>query len=64
MSTKNFGQIIDGVCVNVVVADDAWVAEQGGVWIESTASNVAWIGAGVSRGKFSLMPTMTESERV
>lgn len=64
MNIKNFGQIVDGVCVNVVVADDAWIALQDGVWIESTETNVAWIGATVSRNKFSKMPVMDESERV
>jgi hypothetical protein len=64
MNIKTFGQIANGVCVNVVVADDAWIALQNGVWIESTDSNIAWIGATVSNGLFSLIPTIDESERV
>jgi hypothetical protein len=64
MNIKTFGQIVDGVCVNVVVADDAWIALQDGVWLESTETNVAWIGATVSRNKFSKPPVIVESEGV
>jgi hypothetical protein len=64
MNIKTFGQIVNGVCVNIVVADDAWIALQGGAWIESTESNIAWIGATVSDGAFSLLPIIDESERV
>jgi hypothetical protein len=58
MSEKIWGHVVDGVCVNIVVADDAWVAAQPGEWILSTPENVAWKGAVVTNGIFELYPRL------
>ena len=47
-----YGVVENGVCVNTIVADAEWVASADGVFILSDATNIAWIGAKVYRGKF------------
>jgi hypothetical protein len=54
--SKSFAQVADGVVVNVVVADDAWVAAQGGEWIEYTPENPAAIGWEVVDGVVVVPP--------
>jgi len=51
-----YGQVVDGVCVNVVVADAEWVGLLEGEWILSTTTNVAWIGATVTDEIFQVIP--------
>jgi hypothetical protein len=57
-----YGQIVDGVCVNVIVAEPAWIESQSGEWIQSTDTNVAWIGAKVTEGVFELTPREEREE--
>ena len=56
MTEQTWGQVVDNVCVNIVIADAAWIAEQPGIWIESTPDNYAWIGATVTDGQFEPLP--------
>jgi hypothetical protein len=54
--SKTFAQIENGVVVNVVVADDSWIAAQGGEWIEYTPENPAGIGWEVINGVVIIPP--------
>jgi hypothetical protein len=51
-----YGEVLDGICINIVVADEMWIAQQPGEWILSTEDNIAWIGAKVVDGQFEEMP--------
>lgn len=57
MNETVWGQVVDGVCVNVVVADAEWIDSQPGIWIMSTTENLAWKGATVIDGCFEPLPS-------
>jgi hypothetical protein len=58
MNDEVWGEIVDNICINIVVASAAWIAEQPGYWLLSTPDNVAWIGATVTDGKYEPFPTV------
>ena len=60
--SKSFAQVQNGVVVNVVVADDAWVQAQGGEWIEYTPEAPAAIGWAVLNGVVQVPPPPPEPE--
>jgi len=59
-----YGEVVNGVCTNVVVADADWVASANGVLILSEPTNVAWIGATVTDGKFEVIELPPSPESV
>ena len=50
---NTYGEVIDNICVNIVVADEEWVSEQTDIFILSTPENLAYIGATVVDGIFT-----------
>ena len=60
--SKTFAQVENGIVVNVVVADDAWVQAQGGEWVEYTAESPAAIGWAVVNGVVQIPPPPVEPE--
>ena len=50
---NTYGEVIDNICVNIVVADEEWVSEQTDIFIWSTPDNLAYIGATVVDGIFT-----------
>lgn len=49
---KNYAVIQDGIVVNVVIADDDWVALQTDTLVEYTFDAPAYIGGKYADGKF------------
>jgi len=47
-----FALVENDIIVGIYVADAEWVAEQDGVWIQSTSSNFAYKGGRVVDGLF------------
>lgn len=60
--SKTFAKVENGIVVNVVVADDAWVQAQGGEWIEYTVESPAAIGWAVVNGVVQIPPPPVEPE--
>ena len=58
--SKTFAQVENGVIVNVVVADDAWIQAQGGEWIQYTPESPAGIGWAVVNGVVQIPPPPPE----
>jgi hypothetical protein len=51
-----YGEVVEDVCINIVVATQEWILTQPQTFILSTPDNVAWVGATVTDGVFSEMP--------
>ena len=50
---NTYGEIVNNICVNLVVADEQWVSQQTDIFILSTPDNLAYIGATVIEGIFT-----------
>lgn len=57
---KSFAQVENGYVVNVVVADNEWIAAQPGEWIEYDAEHPAAIGWEVVNGQVIAPPPPPE----
>lgn len=47
-----YAKVVDNIVEGIYVADAEWVAEQDGLWIQSTNENSAYQGAPVVDGLF------------
>jgi hypothetical protein len=62
--SKTFAKVENNIVVNVVVADDSWIAQQGGEWIEYTPESPAGIGWEVKNGVVIVPPPPPEPELI